>query len=36
MASKKTSKKLRQGKKMGTVKPLEFVITKSTDSSSPN
>lgn len=34
MASKKTTKKL-QGKKMGSVKPLEIVITKPTDVASP-
>lgn len=35
MASKKTSKKLRKGQKMGSVKPLDIVITKSTDQPSP-
>lgn len=35
MASKKSTKKLRQGKKMGKVKNLEFVIQKVSDKSSP-
>jgi hypothetical protein len=36
MASKKTSKKLGKGKKMGNIKPLEMVISKHVDGSSPN
>jgi hypothetical protein len=36
MAAKKTTKKLRKGKKMGSVKTLsEFSITKTTDGASP-
>lgn len=37
MAAKKTTKKLRQGKKMSRVKPLsEFVVTKAIDKASLN
>jgi hypothetical protein len=37
MTAKKTTKKLQQGKKMGSVKPLsEIVITKYSDRPSPN
>jgi len=37
MAAKKATKKLRQGKKIGSVKPLsEFVITKTFDKASVN
>jgi hypothetical protein len=36
MASKKTSKKLRKGKKMGAVKNLDFAFTKHMDAASPN
>jgi hypothetical protein len=36
MASKKASKKLRKGKKLEATKPLEIVITKHTDASSPS
>jgi hypothetical protein len=36
MTVKKSTKKLRQGKKMSSVKPLsEFVITKTADVPSP-
>ena len=35
MASKKASKKLRKGKKLEATKPLEIVITKYSDVSSP-
>jgi hypothetical protein len=36
MAAKKTARKLRQGKKMSSVKPLDIVITKTTDKGSTN
>jgi hypothetical protein len=37
MTAKRATKKLRQGKKMGSVKPLsEIVITKYSDKPSPN
>ena len=36
MAAKKNTKKLRQGKKMGNVKPLEIVVTKPTDGAGNN
>jgi len=36
MAAKKTTKKLRQGKKMGSIKPLDIVISKTADKGSPN
>jgi hypothetical protein len=37
MPAKRATKKLRQGKKMGSVKPLsEIVITKYSDKPSPN
>jgi hypothetical protein len=36
MASKKTAKKLKPGKKLQSTKNLEIVITKHTDVGSPN
>jgi hypothetical protein len=36
MAPKKAPKKLRHGKKMSQVRPLEFVVNKLQDKSSPN
>jgi hypothetical protein len=35
MASKKATKKLQKGKKLEPTKPLEIVISKPTDASSP-
>jgi hypothetical protein len=35
MASKKATRKLQKGKKLEATKPLDIVITKPTDASSP-